>query len=51
MDLIRSIADLSRTTTLGEAAELFQKYSKTSFLALYLSKKWDILRSYGMLHI
>ena len=51
MDLIRSIADLSRTTTLSEAAELFQKYSESSFLALYLSKKWDILRSYGMLHI
>jgi len=51
MDLIRSIADLSRTTTLSEAAELFQKYSESSFLALYLSRKWDILRSYGMLHL
>lgn len=43
--------DLSQSVTFARAAELFGRYSDESFVAFYLSKKWDILRSYGLLQI
>lgn len=44
-------ADLSQTVTFGQASELFGTYSDESFVAFYLSKKWDILRSFGLLQV
>lgn len=44
-------ADLDRRFTFAEAAEIFREYSDDSFVAFYLSKKWDVMRSYGLLQI
>ena len=44
-------ADLSQTVTFGQASKLFGTYSDESFVAFYLSKKWDILRSFGLLQV
>ena len=44
-------ADLSRHVAFGEVAEIYETYSGGGFVPFYLSKKWDIMRSYGLLHI
>lgn len=49
--LIQTASDLSRKFTFGEAAELFRHYSEESFVAFYLSKKWDLMRPLGLLQI
>ena len=40
---MQTASDLSRKFTFGEAAELFRHYSEESFVAFYLSKKWNDL--------
>ena len=49
--LMQTASDLSRKFTFGEAAELFRHYSEESFVAFYLSKKWDLMRPLGLLQI
>ena len=49
--LMQTASDLSRKFTLGEAAELFRHYGEESFVAFYLSKKWDLMRPLGLLQI
>ncbi len=43
--------DLSHTTTLGDARTLYRNFSDEPFAILYHSKKWDILREYGLLQL
>lgn len=49
--LSRECADLGRRFTLGQAKELHVEYSQEPFAPLYHGKKWDILRSFGLLQL
>lgn len=54
-DFIVSIADicgnLNQKITFAEVKERYAKYTDEPFAVLYHSKKWDILRGYGLLQI
>ncbi len=54
-DFIVNIADicgdLNQKFTFAQAKELYAKYTEEPFAVLYHSKKWDILRGYGLLQI
>ncbi len=43
--------DLNRKITFAEAREIYAEYSQEPFSFLYHSKKWDILRGFGLLQI
>lgn len=51
MELTTAASDLSRKLTFGESGDIFAKYSEEPFLYFYHSKKWDILRGYGLLQV
>ncbi len=50
-NIINKISDLNSTTTLGEASEYYGEFNAEPFSYLYHSKRWDILREYGLLQI
>lgn len=50
-EFIPAASDLSRKTTFADAAEIYRKYSDEPFVMFFLSKKWDVLRSFGMLKL
>ena len=43
--------ELSRKTLFAEVKNIYEKYSSEPFVVFYHSKKWDILRSYGLLQL
>ena len=49
--LLPLCSDLNRNMTFAEIKELYEEFSKEPFSTLYHSKKWDIMRSYGLLQI
>lgn len=51
LELTAAVRDLSRKVTFADAAEMYKKYSDEPFVIFFLSKKWDVLRSFGMLKI
>ena len=51
METLSRTADLNRIVTLEEIKDLYSHYSDEPFLVFYHAKKWDILRSYGLLQI
>ena len=51
LELIENASDLSRKCTFSDAKELYSHYSEESFVIFYHSKKWDILRGFGLLQI
>lgn len=51
LHILPQTANLAIRMTFGEAAEIYRTYSEESFVVFYLSKKWDILRTYGLLQI
>lgn len=44
-------ADLSTSTTFEEVKKLYSEFSEEPFVVFYHTKKWDILRGYGLLQI
>lgn len=44
-------SNLTLSTTLADLKKLFAQFSEESFVVFYHSKKWDTLRSYGLLQI
>lgn len=44
-------SDLDKIVKISEIHDVFKEYSDESFAAFYLSKKWDIMREYGLLQI
>ena len=51
MELLPMASELSDTITFAEAAQLFTQHTHEPFVPFYLSKKWDVLRNYGLLQI
>lgn len=51
MEILTRTADLDRIITLEEIKTLYARYSDEPFLVFYHAKKWDILRTYGLLQI
>ena len=51
LDLLPAAADLSRKLRFAEVKEIYAKYSPEPFVIFYHSKKWDILRGFGLLQI
>lgn len=51
LEITALTGDLSRTTTFGEIRKIYEKYSSEAFVVFYHSKKWDIMRSYGLLQL
>lgn len=51
MEITGLTADLSRRVTFGDARKKYAEYSPEPFTVFYHSKKWDILRGYGLLQI
>ena len=51
LELIGNVSDLSKTYTFADAKELYAKYNEEPFVIFYHSKKWDILRGFGLLQI
>lgn len=44
-------SNLDETVSLGSLRNLYAEYSEEPFSILYHSKKWDILRGYGLLQV
>lgn len=51
MEVIALTGDLDRKVTLEEIKSLYARYCEEPFLVFYHSKKWDILRGYGLLQL
>ncbi|MCD8185349.1 MAG: radical SAM protein [Rikenellaceae bacterium] len=51
MEIIALVSDLSRRITLEQVKTIYSRYSEEPFLYFYHSKKWDILRLYGLWQI
>ena len=49
--LIEKCSDLSQKVTLGDAKEMYAGVGEAPFSYFYHSKKWDIVRSFGLLQI
>ena len=51
LELVVRASDLSVKVCFEEVKELYAKYSEEPFLFFYHSKKWDILRGFGLLQV
>jgi radical SAM superfamily enzyme YgiQ (UPF0313 family) len=51
LELLPLAADLSRTLRFSEVKSLYAQHTDEAFVVFYHSKKWDILRSFGLLQI
>lgn len=51
IEITRLVADLDKITTFEQVALKYAEFSSESFAVLYHSKKWDKLRSYGLLQL
>lgn len=51
LEITEKAADLSEKLTFGQIQEIYKKYSTEPFVVFYHSKKWDIMRGYGLLQI
>ena len=49
--IMEQCRDLNRVTTLQHVQEIYVQYNPESFLIMYHSKKWDILREFGLLQL
>lgn len=51
MRIMELASDLSRKMDFAEAARIYSEYSEEPFVVFFLSKKWDVMRTYGLLKI
>lgn len=51
VEIVGTCSDLNRKITFADAREQYQKYSTEPFVILYHSKKWDMLRGFGLLQL
>ena len=49
--IMKQCNDLTRKTSFDEIRKIYAEYSSEPFVILYHSKKWDILRGFGLLQI
>ena len=51
MRIMELCGDLDKKTTLGDAKKIYAGYGEEPFVVFYHSKKWDMLRKYGLLQL
>lgn len=50
-EIIRLASQLDKKLSFGEVRSVYSNYSDEAFVIFYHSKKWDIMRKYGLLQI
>lgn len=51
MEICRLCSDLDKPVKMSGIRDVYKKYSEEPFTAFYHSKKWDVMREYGLLQI
>ena len=50
-ELLSMCCDLDEVITLEQASKIYEQFSDKPFLTLYHSKKWDLMRTFGLLQL